>query len=179
MARKEPAKGIHTSPAKAGKKNMPEDYALKNHDPENTVQRLLPMLDKGMAHLKQYKGLWTDDDLALAVRDFFNYCGEHFIKPCKSGLELWLGVSRPQYIAWADHPEKYGAKSEIIQLANTMMETSYINRVEAFPTGNIFLLKTSHGHVETSRIDVVAGARPQNPEEVKDLVSKLGLDKPQ
>lgn len=171
-------KGVHTSPEKAGIKNMPENYPDTHKDPDNTMAKLLPLYKIGMSNYFEYKGNWTDEQLAEEVSKFFAYCSDNEIKPAKAGLELWLGVSRSQYYDWSAKVEKYGAKSDIISHANRLMELSYIGRAEKYPTANIFLLKSSHGHIETSKVDVTTnGSSAQTTDEIEDTISKLGLDK--
>ena len=41
-----------------------------------------------------------------------------------------------------------------LNIANRLIEASYVGRVEKYPTGNIFLLKTTQGYVEKSSVDV-------------------------
>ena len=132
-------------------------------------------METGFKNRENYKGLWDEESLQQEIRNFFQYCAEYCLKPSKAGLQLWLGVSRQTYNEWSKDKIKYGFKSDLIEMANQAMEIQYIERSESFPTGNIFLLKTSHGYIETQKVEVTNGV---NAEDVKDMVSKLGLDKP-
>ena len=55
------------------------------------------------------------------------------------------------------------------------MEIYLQNQIDKYPTGSIFLLKSSHGHQDIKVINVTNNN--VTPEDVKDAVSKLGLDK--
>ena len=124
------------------------------------------------------KSQWSDEQFKLAVDEYFDYIQQHNIKPSKAGLSLWLGCSKDTYHEWTHKKEKYPFKSEVLVNANLYMETSYINRGEKYPTFNTFLLKSSHGHIEQSKIDITTnGNDVTSADEVRGLVSKLGLDK--
>jgi len=170
------AKGIHSSPENAGAENFPEGYAERKKDDLCTMEKILPMYKKGAQYLHDYKGLWTDEQFEKAVYDYFEYCCENEVKPDKSGLQLWLGVSTSQYYDWTTKPEKYGSKSEILDRAHLTMKTSYTQRGEKYPTFNMFLLKAGHGMVETNKVEITNNSNA-NPDELKDTISKLGLDK--
>lgn len=162
---------------KSGVHNLPKDFEDKYKDTENDglLENIIPIMHKGMEQRKRTTN-WTADELEATINEFFDYCTEHDIKPCKAGLRLWLGVSKSQYHAWHSEPSKYGAISDLITMANDAMELQYVNRSEKYPTGNIFLLKTCHGYVETSKVDVTTNGN-STPDEVKDAIAKLGLDK--
>jgi len=169
------AKGIHTSPEKAGIQNMPENYAETQIDELKTMSKVLPMLEHKRHLLDTYKGKWTDELLEDEIDNYFQYCGEYELKPCKAGLRVWLGISSSQQFDWATKPEKYGRKSDLIRGAYDIMEITYVERGEKYPTMNMFLLKSSHGHAEAQTINVVSTGT--KPEEVADMVKNLGLDK--
>ena len=171
MARKEPAKGVHTSPDKAGAKNMPENMSPD----DGSMEHILVIMENGDRNGKAYKGLWTEESLKTEIQAFFNYCFEKSVKPSKAGLATWLGTFKQTLWEWETKPEKYGYKSDLMKLANQAIEISYIARSEKYPTANIFLLKSSHGHQDTTKVDI--NTNITNVDEVKDMVSKLGLDK--
>ena len=173
------SKNIQTKPSLSGVKNMPKDYVEKNKAVGNgeVLKNLMPIWETGTARRK--KGVnWTEDLLMDAIREFFIYCAEHEVKPYKNGLALWLGCSRTQYWEWETMPNKYGVISNVINEANAYIEGQYIGRAEQYPTANLFLLRTSHGHVEVSKVDVTTSNSATTPEEMNDVISKLGLDKP-
>lgn len=174
MPRKEPAKGIHTSPTSAGASNVTPPEKSDYID----MTLLETPLNKGNENQKAYKGLWTEETFKEQVNAYCRYCMETGLKPSKSSLRLWLGCSRTQYYDWETKPEKYSYKTNILAVAHDFMESSYVQRLEKYPTGNIFLLKTSHGHIEQSKIDITTNGQNLNPNEVSDTISKLGLDKP-
>jgi hypothetical protein len=127
----------------------------------------------------KYKGQWSDEDLAIELMSFFSYCEEVELKPTAPGLRLWLGVHRDTIHAWRTQKEKYGVKSDLINTAYDWMETYLQGNIDKYPTGSIFLLKTTHGHVDASTVDITTNGQNINntPEEVNDIISKLGLDK--
>ena len=172
-------KGIHTSPATAGEKNMPKDYAEKHKDPDNQMAGLMPIWNKSFENKERYKGLWTEEDMTREINDFFNYCFDNGVKPAKAGLALWLACSKVQLWEWETKPEKYGFKSNLIQQASLIMEQSYLGRAEQYPTANLFLLRTSHGYIDASKVDVTTNGQSigTTPAEVDEAVKKLGLDK--
>lgn len=171
-------KGIHTSPAKAGIQNMPEDYPEKHKDKDNQMEGLMPIWKKSFENKERYKGLWNEEDFSREICEFFNYCESHGVKPAKAGLALWLATSKQQLWDWETHPEKYGFKSELIKQASLVMEQSYLGRAEQYPTANLFLLRTSHGYVDASKVDVTTNGQAigSTPAEVDEAISKLGLD---
>jgi hypothetical protein len=78
-----------------------------------------------------------------------------------------------QFHNWKTKPE-YGDKFYILNDALAIMESYLQGQIEKYPTGSIFLLKSSYGHAETQNINVVSNT---NPEEVAEAIKKLGLDK--
>lgn len=176
MPRTYKSKNVQTKPELAGEKNMPEEYLEKNKKDGNgeVLNKVAPLFKQARAK----RGTnWKADDLFDAIEEFFAYCAENDIKVYKGGLALWLGCSKGQIWEWETKPQKYGEVSEIIRLATTVIEGQYIGRAEQFPTANLFLLRSSHGHVETSKVDVTTTSNASDVEEVNELVSKLGLDK--
>jgi len=112
----------------------------------------------------------------MEINAFFEYCFDNEVKPAKVGLSLWLGVTKQTLWVW--EKESTDFKSDLIRWATSLIEMSYVGRAEKYPTANIFLLKSSHGHVETSRLDVVATNEQMQTDEVQDRIAQLGLDKP-
>lgn len=165
-----------TRPDVAGAKNLSEKHIKRNTIEEGYSTPYLSELFSTGVEQSRRSTNWTPEELESTIKDYFLYCEKNSLKPCKSGLQLFLGCSRDTYHAWATEKAKYGAISDLIRLANQAMETQYINRVEAFPTGNMFLLRTSHGHVEKSQVDVTT-SNQTNAEDINDAIKKLGLDK--
>lgn len=174
MARTYKNRDIHTKPELAGEQNMTKAFIEKNKDVEgdNSLGDLVPVFGEAMKKRKR-KTAWTPEQLIDEITNYFQYSADHFLKPSKSGLRLWLGCSRSQYHAWQSETAKYGDISDIINHANDVMETQYIQRGEKYPTMNVFLLKSSFGHEDKNTIEV----QNANPNEIKDTISKLGLDK--
>lgn len=167
------AKGIHTSPEKAGADNLSKQYVEKNKDPDKMMKDLMPVWNKGFENRENYKGQWTEETMAHEINEFFKYCFDNEIKPAKVGLGLWLGTVKQTIWEWETKPQ-HGFKHELIKRACELIELSYIGRLESYPTGNMFLLKSLHGHSEVTKVEVTNNT---NVEDVKDMISKLGLDK--
>lgn len=178
MPRNYKKKGLQTDPKNYGVKNMPSDYVEKNKDVESDglMGKLIPMFEKGMERRKKGSN-WTVEELFDAVKEYFDYSSENDLKPNKSGLRLYLGVSKTQYFAWQTESTKYGEISEIINFANDLMEQQYVNRGEKYPTFNTFLLKASHQYVEKTQVDINTGDNAVKASEINEIVKNLGLDK--
>jgi len=172
MGRRELAKGVHTSPQKAGKKNMENINVPK--DELGLMEKIMPIYDIGNINKKAYKGLWTEEEFIDCIDKFFQYCREQDFKPTKPALQVWLGVSRDTYNEWERFPDKYSYKSDKVRQANQIMEIYLQGQVDKYPTGSIFLLKASHGLADSTTVNINTNV---SQEDVGELVSKLGLDK--
>jgi len=173
------SKNCHTKPSKSGVKNMSKafDESHKDKDDDELMGNLSEMFKVGVEKAKRTSA-WTEEDLAREISGYFDYCVLKGLKPCKAGIRTYLAISRAQYYSWQSDSARFGVITDLINMANDVMEQEYIGRSEKYPTSNLFLLRTSHGHVETSKLDVNAtGMAITSADEVKDLVDKLGLDK--
>jgi hypothetical protein len=170
------SKDVQTKKELAGEQNM-TDKIIKNAKQDGSgevMEKLIPIFDKGV-HEKATRGTnWSAEDLADEIRKYFQFCADNDLKPNKAGARTWLGCSRSQYHAWQSEPSKYGEISDIIEMANSIMENQYINRGEKYPTMNVFLLKAGHDYAETQNINISGGT---SQEEVDETIKKLGLDK--
>ena len=177
MGREYKTKNIQTKPKLSGVKNMTKEVIKKHKDivEDDLMESLIPVIDEYIEGKKRTTN-WTPDELLKSVRKYFIYCGKKNLKPSKSSIRIWLGMSRSQYHAWQSEPEKYGEISDIVRMANDLMETQYINRGEAYPTMNIFLLKSSHDHIDKQTVEVNTH-NEISKDEISDVVNKLGLDK--
>lgn len=179
LARVYKSKNVQSQPHLAGEHNMTERRLKLDKDKENDglMDNVTEIFKKGTEQRRRGTN-WTPEELEESLLEYFEYCGEKSLKPSKSGARLWLACSRSQYHAWETETAKYGGISDVIRMANDAMETQYINRGEQYPTMNVFLLKSSHKHIETSKMDVTTnGQALTSAEDVKDTISKLGLDK--
>lgn len=165
----------HSSPATAGAHNLPPGYhkEARRKDVNKIMKRLLPISDRGRKNKQEYAGKWDEESLAHEVNEFFKYCAEFDVKPAKAGLRLWLDLSRSQYHAW--ETQATGYKSDILEKAAAMIEMSYIGNIESHPTGNIFLLKSSHNHTDRSEIEVTG--QGVDKQDIRDQLIKAGLTK--
>lgn len=165
-----------TRPDVAGAKNLPEKHIKRNTMDEGySTPYLSEMYSRGVEQSRRSTN-WTPEELEATITEYFIYCEENSLKPCKSGLQLFLGCTRETYSAWGRDRAKYGAISDKINLANLVMETQYIQNIEDRPTGNMFLLRTSHNHVEKSQVDVTT-SNQTNAEDIDEAIKKLGLNK--
>ncbi len=171
------SKDVHTSPKTAGQQNLPKDYHLKHEDSEQSMKGIMPIYKQGMKNRQDYKGKWTEELLEKEIQAYFDYCLAHDVKLAKVGISLWLGISKSQMYEWAREPGKYTFKSHLINQAFDIVELSYIGRSEKYPTANIFLLKSSHGHIETSKVDIQSTNNAVGADDIQDVISKMGLDK--
>jgi hypothetical protein len=177
MATRKPAKGKkHTSPKRAGAKNIKSTESLPK-DNEMFNEQILTARLMGKENNQLYKGLWTDEQLEKSIDDFFAYCTKEGLKPTQPLIQLWLGITRQTYWEWKTKPEKYGYKSYLIEQATMFMESYLQANADKYPTASLFLLRTTHGHVETNKLDVTANHTLDASDDVRDLISKLGLDK--
>ena len=55
------------------------------------------------------------------------------------------------------------------------MEIYLQSNIDKYPTGSIFLLKSSFGHRDISTVEV--NSTPTSAEDISETVKKLGLDK--
>lgn len=170
------ARGVHTNPSKVGEHNFPPGYTDTRKDPDNSLQFVLPIYHIGQKNRQDYKGLWDEENLTKAVNDYFQYCHDHKVKVSKVSLALYLGISKDQLWEWVAKPAKYGFKSEVAKAAFDLIESCYIERAEMYPTANLFLLRTSHGHVEKSQVEVNT-SNSTSSEDIDEAIKKLGLDK--
>lgn len=168
-------KGVHTSPEKAGVMNLEGKDFPK--DEEGLMSKLMPIYKKGNENRGIYKGQWSDQELMDEIDKYFQYCVDVELKPTQPSLRLWLGVTRTTIWEWRTKPEKYGVKSNIIEQAFDVMEMYLQSNLDKYPTGSIFLLKSSFGHKDTMNVQI-DNTNTVKPDEVADVVAKLGLDKP-
>lgn len=170
------SKNIHTKPENAGAQNLVDKNIPKDND--GIMKKIYPVWQRSQDKSKIYAGHWTEQDLRTSVGEFFDYCNEIDLKPTKPGLQLWLGISRSMYYDWLNLPDKYGYKSDILKLAEQTMEFYLQSNIDKYPTGSIFLLKTSHGHVEQNRLDITSNGQSMQPkqDEIEQSIRLLGLE---
>lgn len=171
MAKIYKPKGIHTSPDNAGVKNMKN---APTSGGEGYNDAIYSIMTHGVS--EGYTGQWTDEELMKSVDGFFGHCKKMDIKPTQPLLRLWLNISRSQLYDWRTKPEKYGGKSDIITMAFDYMEAYLQCNIDKYPTGSIFLLKSSHGHRDKQDIEITSGT-DISKSEIDDVVGKLGLGK--
>lgn len=168
--------GVHARPENAGAHNFPKGYEARNQDKDNVLAGTLPLFKHGFKNREDYKGLWTEEDLERELFAYFDYCEANNVKVAKVGISLWLGINKDTMYQWANDKAKHGFKCDLIRMAFELVENSYIGRIERFPTGNIFLLKSSHGHIDSSKVEVTT-TNTITSNEINEVVNKLGLDK--
>lgn len=177
MEEKKPKKRKQTSPLTAGINYIPDNFddVHKKDEGGQLMRDLIPLFEKAWGETRRGCN-WTPIELQEEILNYFKYVEEKQLKPAKAGLRLWLGVGMWMYNEWAKRPEKYGAISDLINSANAIMEMQYINRAEKYPTANLFLLKTQHQYVETTKVDITSN-NTVSENDIQDVVKQLGLDK--
>ena len=174
MANKRPPNKVHTSPERAGAQNMAKATPRQlKPDEDGLMGKLLPIYNKSTENRKAYKGLWTVEELEKSISDMFTYCYEVGLKPTKPTLILWLGISKMQFEEWRNAPQ-HKDKSYLIENAMLIMEQYLQCNIDKYPTGSIFLLKTTHGHVERSQVDINSGSNVSS-QDINETIKKLGL----
>lgn len=177
MPRTYKSKNVQTRPDLAGDQNLTEDALAKAKDPikDDSMEKLLPLFKKSNEMRK--KGCnWTSEQLGDELERYFIYCLDNELKPSKATLRLWLGVNPSTLWSWEKETTKYGEISDVIINALSMIEGQYIQRSEKYPTANIFLLKSTHGHVETKKLDITNDKQSNSSDDIKDIIQRLGLD---
>lgn len=169
-------KGVHTGPETAGIQNMPDPDTMPK-DEDALMTKILPVYKHGNFNRGVYKGQWTEETLSAEIDAFFEYCNDVQLKPTLPGLRLWLDVSKETMNEWRTKPEKYGVKSDLCRKATEVMEFYLQGNIDKYPTGSIFLLKTTHGHKES--VDVNVTSQNASKEDIGNAIANLGLDKPE
>ena len=167
----------HTNPENAGEENMTEEHIKRATDKEDDglMENLTELFKFGMSPERRTRGLnWTGEELLVEIQNYFDFCSDKNLKPSKSGLRLYLGVSESQYFAWQKDSERYGIISELIRSAGDLMANQYINRGEKYPTFNMFMLKTKHEYQETNKFEVTTKT---SADEIAEKLRQLGIAK--
>ena len=151
---------------------MPDPDTLEK-DNENVLKKIIPITKK----MPKYSSQWTDKQLTDSIAEFFDYCASVDLKPTQPLLRIWLNVSRDTMWDWRTKPERYGSKCDIIKGALDILEAVLQSNIDKYPTGSIFLLKTSHGHKES--VDVNVTSQNASKEDIGNAIANLGLDKPE
>jgi hypothetical protein len=169
------SKDIHTKPEKAGEHNLTEKYLPKKgkKEDDNKLADLLPLYHISNERRKRTTS-WTADEVYEEAGKYLEYCVEHGLKPLRTGLQLWFGISKSQYYDWLRDEDKYGEVSYSINCIDTLIENQFMERAESYPTANLFFLKSLHGYKDSQDININTNVKP---EDVEELVDKLGLDK--
>jgi len=179
MATKYQAKGVHGSPEQAGVQNMRPEIMEKMKsqvpDEENINAKIMPIYKTGQVNRDRYKGQWTPEQLRESISDFFDYCVSIGLKPTQPGLRLWLGLHRDTIHEWRTNKAKFGLKTDILNDAFEFMEMYLQINIDKYPTGSAFLLRTSYGHVEQSKVNVETSNTDVSADGVKDMIARLGL----
>lgn len=186
------------SPEFAGAHNITEEYIMANKSDSPQDKKLASTMRElfsiSMEHaLKGRRTNWTPKTLAVEVSNYFKFCEAKDLKPSHSSLGAFLGISKGTLQRWMHDgfrdnntlsskgnntkPDTFTDVSIILQMASDIIESEYINKAEKYPTANVFLLKTSHGHIEKSKLDITTdGNSITSSENVKELVANLGLE---
>lgn len=175
------SKNMCTKPSLAGRQNMSEEYIAKHKDPNydpKLMGGLRELFDIACENIKTpRKSAWTTEALIEKCGDYFQFSDEKQLKPTKSALQMFIGLSRQQACDWINSPERYGELSDILANCYGIIENQYVGRGELFPTFNMFLLRSKFAYVEKQEVEVTT-FNSTSPEQIADAISKLGLDQP-
>lgn len=174
MARVRKYTGVKANPIKAGAQNISEEMIKKNQD-ESAAELMtsLAELFKIASSRRKKPCSFTPAELETHILSFFEFCAERSIKPTKGLLRTYLCITLETYNQWANHPEKYGELSTLIDIANEIIAGQYASRGEKYPTMNTFLLKASHGYYEKNHVEVTGNVL--TVDNIADRVARLGL----
>ena len=105
------------------------------------------------------------------VVQYFDFCQQHNLFPCISGLACWLGICRDTLNSWKRGEFRKDTHQRIIQRAYDLIEVILTDmlmddRIPS-PTG-IFLLKSVFGYRDRFDIGLEAATR-QNRDPLSDL----------
>lgn len=178
MARNPQGTRKHARPENAGSHNIPNIDSYRE-DEDLPIRSMIKASQIARDYEGRYQGLWSDNALIDVIEAFFEFCATENLKPTQPLFRLYSGISQTTVDAWRYNRQgKFPTKQVIIGKCFDFMEAMLQNRLEKYPTGNIFLLKSSFGHKEQSQLDITTnGESISTSEDVKDLVAKLGLDK--
>src|SRR6056297_306036 len=169
--------GIHKGAKDAGSGNL-QKATMKQlrTDIEGVGTYILEIYSKGLENTGTYKGQYTGEELLNESNKFLLHCAENQIKPTPPLYILWLNIDPGTMSRWKND-SKYDLKHTIVKKIYLVMEAYLQANIDKNPTGNIFLLKTSHGHVEASKLDITSNGKDvTDASEVEDLVKRLGLN---
>lgn len=113
---------------------------------------------------------YTKEDLEISIARYFELCKKEVIKPTPASLALYLGIKKSLLVAWRNFPEKFW-QSEIVERAFLFMEAYLENTIDDCPAASSFLLKTTHGHIEESKMTVRAA--PSDADSNESILKSL------
>lgn len=172
------AKGIHTCPENAGAKNMtPENLekvkAKPSGDESEFMRKTLPIFNRSLEkNRRDYAGKWTEEELTRELIEFFQYVEENDLEPSPPMLQLWLSTNRETINQWR---KGQGFKADLINHAYQIMEMRYFGKLDKYAVSNIFKLKTVHGYVETTKVEV-NNTNTTDADAIKEQIAKMGLN---
>lgn len=154
---------------------MPNDIPK---DKSGIMSKIMPVYKTGSENEGRYKGQYTPETLKEQLDAFFEYCGENEFKPTQPLLALWLGIRKETLWAWRTKPDRYGDKSNLMAWAFGVMESYLQVNVDSYPTGSIFLLKSTFGYKDTKNVDITTNGKQlgESAEDVRDALKRMGLD---
>ncbi len=113
------------------------------------------------------------------IREYFDYCGSHGMRPCVSGLCNRLGIHRNTFLAWANGRERkethqqiaLRARGLIEEMTEMLMMNNKINVVAA-----IFILKNHFGYTDKQEISVDTKNSVTTPTSMEDVMKLCDND---
>lgn len=177
-------KGKHTCPELAGVKNMKNEVLdkmteRKKQNVGSTTQvsnrKILDLRKLRQEQLKRDRipgtTKWTEESLRETINQFLDWCYGESVLPSKPLLAIWLNCHTDTLRTWIRADD---FRSDVLKETYTLMEAMYFNDLDSHTVSNMFRLKTNHGYVEASRLDLNSNVVQQEVN-IKDTISNLGL----
>lgn len=171
----------HTSPEMAGEQNM-KAIVIKTDDEKSELEKHNGKMMGKIIRLRNLRkgenvSKWSEEQFRDSMDELLEWCNVNEIELSAPLMRVWFNVSQRMFDYWRTDP-KYGFFYEVINEAYSLMEIVTLSKIEKYPVGNIFKLKAVHKYSDVQKIDVTTNGKDfVSQDEVKDMVSKLGLDK--
>jgi len=171
----------HTCPDRAGEKNMKAVLIKADEEKSELDKHNAKMLGKliRMKNLRRGENetKWTEETFRKNMDLLLDWCYENEVELSIPVMRMWFNVSPRMFNYWKQD-EKYGFIYDTIWEALDLIESITLSKIERYPVGNIFKLKSIHKYCDTQKIDITSnGKEIVSKDEINDLVDKLGLNK--
>ena len=166
----------------SGIKNMTKEIIERLQDQDEAfdlkASAQVIIFKRGLINTLKRKTNWAPMELAEEIAEYFDFCLITEKKANLFGLSAWMGCNVQLIHEWMNNPHKYGDLSEICSRARDIMADECVSRGEKYPQFNVFMLKAAYGLQDRQELTVKTETAIKD-DEIADIVSKMGLDKPQ